>query len=63
LSKPPNISPSQSEVIGIIGLGFMGSALASRLLQGGFGITGWDIDSSRRAVLSQIGGKAAVDAA
>jgi 3-hydroxyisobutyrate dehydrogenase-like beta-hydroxyacid dehydrogenase len=63
LSKPPNISQSQSEVIGIIGLGLMGSALASRLLQGGFGITGWDIDSSRCAVLSQIGGKAAVDAA
>ena len=41
----------------------MGSALASRLLQGGFGITGWDIDSSRCAVLSKIGGKAAVDAA
>lgn len=37
----------------------MGSALAERLLQRGFGVVGWDIRSERRDELRRVGGRTA----
>jgi 3-hydroxyisobutyrate dehydrogenase-like beta-hydroxyacid dehydrogenase len=42
--------------IGLVGVGLMGRAFASRLLGGGFAIIGCDIDASCRAALLQLGG-------
>lgn len=49
----------QAEPLGIIGLGLLGGALASRALAKGFGVLGYDIEPSRRAELERVGGKAA----
>lgn len=48
-----------AETIGLIGVGLMGAALAELLLRGGFGVKGWDIDTTRSAVLMTLGGQAA----
>src|SRR5689334_7601868 len=45
-------------VVGLIGLGLMGQALSARLLAGGFGVTGFDIDPARGAWLDAQGGRA-----
>jgi 3-hydroxyisobutyrate dehydrogenase len=49
--------------VGMIGLGLMGSALAARLIGAGIPVTGFDIDSGRRAVLKDMGGDVAASAA
>src|SRR6185369_7992226 len=54
-----NLVPEQ---IGIIGVGLMGMALAERLLAGGFGVLGWDINPARGVLLTKLGGSAAKDA-
>ena len=46
------------ETIGLVGIGLVGTALAERLLAGGFDVVGYDIDASRREHLEQLGGKA-----
>ncbi|NKB66422.1 MAG: NAD-binding protein [Candidatus Latescibacteria bacterium] len=46
------------EDIGLIGLGLVGSALAWQLLDGGYGVVGCDIDSSRAQALEEMGGTA-----
>jgi 3-hydroxyisobutyrate dehydrogenase-like beta-hydroxyacid dehydrogenase len=45
--------------IGLIGLGLMGSALAARLIEAGFSVTGFDIDAAKCAELRRNGGIAA----
>lgn len=45
-----------AENIGIFGLGLIGSALAGRLLQAGFGVTGFDPSADRCADLVATGG-------
>lgn len=47
----------------MIGLGLIGSALAARLIGAGIPVTGFDIDSGRRAILKDIGGDVAASAA
>ena len=47
----------------MIGLGLLGSALAARLIGAGIPVTGFDIDSGRRAVLKDMGGDVAASAA
>ncbi len=42
--------------VAIIGLGLMGEVYARRLLDAGIPVTGFDIDSARRARLAEIGG-------
>ncbi len=44
--------------VGLVGLGLIGSALARRLLDAGYMVSGYDIDAARRARLTDIGGRA-----
>lgn len=44
-----------AETIGLIGLGLLGSALAKRLLDAGFKVTGYDIDEARRRETAAMG--------
>jgi len=46
------------EVIGLVGLGLVGMALAERLRAGGPAILGYDIDPQRNELLRELGGKA-----
>jgi 3-hydroxyisobutyrate dehydrogenase-like beta-hydroxyacid dehydrogenase len=47
-----------SDRVGLIGVGLLGTALAERLLSGGFTVLGYDLDVARRAALAQLGGHA-----
>lgn len=47
------------ETVGVIGLGLMGSALATRLLRAGLAVVGYDLDPEKCAALAAIGGRAA----
>jgi 3-hydroxyisobutyrate dehydrogenase-like beta-hydroxyacid dehydrogenase len=49
--------------VGIIGLGLLGNAVASRLLAGGFDVVGYDVVPDRVADLVRLGGRGAVSAA
>src|SRR5689334_14614198 len=55
-------SESNPLPIGLIGLGLMGGAFASRLLRGGFAVIGCDIDPTTRAALAQQGGRSVLTA-
>jgi len=44
------------EEIGIVGLGLMGCALASRLIGAGYAVLGFDIDRARQPALEGMGG-------
>src|SRR5581483_292152 len=48
--------------VGIIGLGLLGSVLAARLIGAGIPVTGFDVDSRRRAMLKDLGGEIAATA-
>src|SRR5688572_13626988 len=48
--------------VGLVGIGLMGSAIASRLHTAGFKVLGWDIAPTQRAALAQHGGEVANDA-
>jgi len=50
----------KKESIGLIGLGLVGSALAARLLEGGYRVVGCDIDPVKARALKKIGGTAAL---
>jgi 3-hydroxyisobutyrate dehydrogenase-like beta-hydroxyacid dehydrogenase len=56
-------APSHREPIGMIGLGLLGSAIARRLLQSGYEVIGYDLDSQRRTALSADGVAVASSAA
>lgn len=45
--------------IGVAGLGLLGSALAHRLIQGGYSPKGFDIDAAKTAAFAKAGGAAA----
>lgn len=45
--------------VGMIGLGFMGSAISASIVKEGFSLTGFDIDRKRIALLVKRGGNAA----
>ena len=49
------MTPS-TPAVGLIGLGIMGSAIASNLLAAGFNVTGFDIDPKARARFASAGG-------
>jgi putative dehydrogenase len=46
---------SMSKNIGIIGLGIMGSAIASNFLKNGFFIVGFDIDDGKKTAMQKLG--------
>src|SRR5689334_14039164 len=48
---------SPSKLVGLVGLGLMGSALAERFLRSGFRIAGFDLEPKRRIGLKRLGGK------
>src|SRR5436190_15931116 len=48
--------------IGLIGVGLLGSSLATRLLASGFRVIGYDVNPANRLALRQMGGHA-VDSA
>jgi 3-hydroxyisobutyrate dehydrogenase len=48
----------KDERVGIVGLGLLGSALAQRLIAGGFHVFGFDVEPRRRDELSRLGGTA-----
>lgn len=54
-----NRSIRRKSPIGLIGLGLMGSAMAERLLAGGFAVIGWDISSQARSNFQKLGGQLA----
>jgi L-threonate 2-dehydrogenase len=46
--------------IGVIGLGFMGASLSARLIDAGYAVIGFDIDTERGKILKAGGGELAV---
>jgi 3-hydroxyisobutyrate dehydrogenase-like beta-hydroxyacid dehydrogenase len=50
------------KVVGLIGIGLVGTALAERLRAAGFDVVGFDIDPERCAALAALGGTVAVSA-
>jgi 3-hydroxyisobutyrate dehydrogenase-like beta-hydroxyacid dehydrogenase len=54
MSKAANAATQRS--IGVIGLGTMGSAMASNLLNGGFRVHGFDVVAGQREELKKAGG-------
>jgi 3-hydroxyisobutyrate dehydrogenase-like beta-hydroxyacid dehydrogenase len=52
-----------AEPVAFIGLGAMGSALSSHLIQAGYAVTGYDTDRARLAEHAQRGGSCAASAA
>lgn len=50
-------------IVGVIGLGIMGSAMAANLVKAGFSVRGCDVLPERRAALEAAGGKAVASAA
>ena len=50
---------SETKTVGLIGLGLMGQALATRLIPAGFRVLGYDIDAAKGARLKAMGGEAA----
>lgn len=50
---------ASSQVVGLVGLGLVGSALGRRLLGAGFDVVGYDIDATRREAFAAASGRAA----
>jgi 3-hydroxyisobutyrate dehydrogenase-like beta-hydroxyacid dehydrogenase len=46
--------------VGVIGLGFMGTAISANIVKGGFGVWGYDVLKERVDILVDNGGQAAV---
>ena len=57
--RSASTASEMDQSIGLIGLGFMGCALATRLLAAGFQVSGFDIDAAKIARLEALGGQAA----
>jgi 3-hydroxyisobutyrate dehydrogenase-like beta-hydroxyacid dehydrogenase len=49
------------KTIGLIGVGLIGSAMAERLITGGYIVIGWDLEADCLANLLALGGRAAPD--
>jgi 2-hydroxy-3-oxopropionate reductase len=57
------VTSEPSPPVGLVGVGLMGEALATRLLAAGRCVVGFDIDPARTARLAGLGGEAAASAA
>jgi L-threonate 2-dehydrogenase len=51
-----------NKVVGIVGLGIMGSAIARNLVERGWRVTGYDLDAARRAEMARANVTMATDA-
>jgi len=54
---------ASSGIVGLVGLGLVGSALGQRLLGAGFEVLGYDIDPARLRAFAAVGGRAAASLA
>ena len=54
--------PEETKLVGVIGLGIMGGAMAQNLISGGCDVIGFDIDDAACQRLKEAGGKIAEDA-
>ena len=52
---------SPDEVVGLVGIGLLGQAIAWRLLAAGFSVVGWDMSDAAREALVEMGGTSATD--
>ena len=52
---------SQPPLVGVIGLGLLGTAVVERLLEQGFAVLGYDVDADRLEGLQRLGGTPATD--
>ncbi len=55
--------PADRPVVGMVGLGIMGSAMAGHLLSTGWDVVGYDVDEERRGNFARAGGTLADNAA
>ncbi len=62
-SIPMTETRQSGEEIGLVGIGLVGSALAQRLLESGYGVVGYDLDPAKGAQLEHWGGKAVANPA
>ena len=53
----------RSETIGLVGVGLLGQALASRFVAAGLPVIGWDLSSEARQALGELGATVAASAA
>jgi 3-hydroxyisobutyrate dehydrogenase-like beta-hydroxyacid dehydrogenase len=54
--------PAQKKgLVGVVGLGIMGGAFAKNLVEGGWRVVGFDVDSGRRKALARLGVEIAAD--
>jgi len=53
----------EKKIVGIVGLGFMGSGIAANLIENGFRVIGADISEEACKRVRELGGEIAVDAA
>src|SRR4051794_27054052 len=60
-SHPSESPDRQSDSIGLIGIGLMGTVVAERLIHAGKFVCGWDRDPARCLALDAIGGQVALD--
>jgi 3-hydroxyisobutyrate dehydrogenase-like beta-hydroxyacid dehydrogenase len=61
--KPTPRLPAEKDVIGVIGLGTMGSAMAANLIKAGFRVHGFDVLAPQREELKKSGGMPATSVA
>jgi L-threonate 2-dehydrogenase len=55
--------PAQKKaLVGVVGLGIMGGAFAKNLVEDGWRVVGFDVDSGRRKALARVGVEIAADA-
>lgn len=55
-ATPSPVHEDQTTLVGLIGIGLMGTALAERLVAAKFNVLGWDVSPDRRDALATIGG-------
>ena len=51
----------RDDVVGLVGVGLLGQAIALRLLAAGYSVIGWDTSDAAREALVEMGGTAATD--
>ncbi len=57
-----NSSPKTKLLVGLVGIGLLGSELAQRLLNGGVRVLGFDLSPAKLESFRRLGGEAAADA-
>jgi 3-hydroxyisobutyrate dehydrogenase-like beta-hydroxyacid dehydrogenase len=61
--EPESNVEEDNRAVGLVGLGLMGTAMSTRLLEAGYEVLGFDVDEARRSEHSGRGGTVAADVA